>query len=208
MAIGPGSILEARVFQRLQGQQVLNVTHFEVLEEGAGVTTLTGFAQPFGELWYELFSEVQSNLLTYERVELYEVNGIEIDTYSWPTPPAGVQGGELLGTFEAVSVQLLRGSRATRHGWKRFAGVTEPMAVGGVLTAGLQVDYAVAASTMFNSIVNLQDAVIPSRFINVRAIIWGGNDPAYPLGRFSDIVSVQVKNLISTQNTRKIGRGS
>ncbi len=208
MPIGPSSIIEARVFQRLQGQQVLNVCHFEVLAEGSGVATLTAFAQPFAELWYDTFSGLQSNQLTYERVELLEVNGIDIDVYAWGTPPAGVQGGEILGTFEAVSVQLIRGSRATRHGWKRFAGVTEPMALGGVLTGALQADYAAAASTVFNSVVSLVDPITPSRYINMRGIIWGGNSPDYPLGRYSDIIGVQVKNLISTQNTRKIGRGS
>lgn len=204
MALTVDSILEHKMFANFAGQQVLNVTHYRVLALSAGVTTLSGFAQPLGVDFSDAFTPYQSSALTYIRSELLEVNGVDIDTFAYAPGVTGLVSGDYLPVYNAYGIRLNRTNRLTRNGQKRIAGVPEANSANGALPSAIQTALATEADALFAGDRVIVDPVDEDRSMFLRAIIWGGNDPAYPLGRFQFISGVTVNNLITTQNTRKI----
>lgn len=208
MAIGPDSIIQCRFFQEYLGQEVLNVQYYYLIAMETLADDLSDYCEPMFNLWRDALSPGQSNLLYYRRCELYEVNGLDYGIYASPTNQTGTQVGEPLPSFTSVSMQQVRQTRATRHGWKRFAGITENQVVGNTLTSPGLLTWQDIADGLFDGTFVLPSIEFPeTRSLTLRPIIWGGNDPRYPFGRYSDISSVVVKNVVTTQNTRKVGRG-
>lgn len=209
MPIGVSSIIQARLFQRVDNQVVLNVQHYMIEAMEVLSDDLSDYAEPMFTFWESTISPLQSVALTWERCELYEVNGLDFGIYAAPTPVPGEIGGNVNASFVAVSVQQVRASRATRHGWKRFSGVPETSTTGNILIPAMQAAWAAAAEDLFGGAFTLESSEFPeTRSITFVPIIWGGNDPGYPLGRYSYIEDVVVKQNITTQNTRKRNRGS
>jgi len=208
MAIGPDSIIQLKFFQELLGQQVLNVQYYVVVSETGAVTSLSGFAEAAYNLYTTTLDDLQSNQLIYRRVELYEVNGIEFDIYTPDVAETGNVGGEIMSSFNAISIRQVRNSRATRHGYKRLAGVSETIVANGQLTPTAFEAANIAGDILFHEPQTWVSVNEPTRSILVLPIIWGGNDPAYPLGRFSTVDAIVVNPWVSTQNTRKVGRGA
>lgn len=208
MALGVGSILEFRFFQTYLGQSVLNVQHYIVLAMEVLADDLSDYAQPMFDYWVSNLNAVQSNQLSYVRGEFYEVNGLDFGIYADPTPGTGIGTFEPLPSYVSVGVQHVRASRATRHGWKRFSGITEAQVDGNALTSAYLSAWQAAIDGLFPPNQELVSSEFPeTRSINVQPIIWGGNDPAFPLGRYSLIEESIVKPNVTTQNTRKAGRG-
>lgn len=217
MAIGAGSTIRFKVFQRVRDQQVLNVFFFDVVDvdPGATVPIPSWLARSFAQQYFAKIRPLQSNQLTYDRVEVDEVNGLDIGSWTFPDPSTGAVAFAALPPQDAISVQFVRGNRTTRHGWKRFAGVPETSTDNGIVTPGLQASWT---SVLHDALMPegfpvlrldiLNDEEEPAGFVDVRLIIWGGNDPGFPTGRKQNVVGFDVKPNISTQNTRKIGRGS
>lgn len=203
MPVDVSSILQFKLFQEFRGQQVLNVQHYLVLST-TEFGTLTGFANVLFNYWTDQLSPLVSEGLSYVRGELYEVNGLDFDVYVSSPPIVGVGTGDTLPPFNAVSVQQVRASRATRHGWKRFAGILEPQQDDGILLPANLTAWQQAMDVIFDEEVTYADPLTPTRTLTLAPIIWGGNDPAFPLGRYSLIAGVQVKEIVSSQNTRKI----
>lgn len=211
MPITVDSILQWKFYQELSGQQVLNVQYYVVAAEDFGVQTLSGFAQPLFELWTDNLAGVQSTSLFYRKGELYEVNGLEYDAFVPDNATTGTITGEHMPVMNAVSVQQVRATRVTRHGWKRFAGIPDVPSWGAnnSLTPTAIAAWEDAVTPLFGEAIVLnRQGSDPVQTITLIPIIWGGNDPGYPMGRYSLISGISVKANISTQNTRKIGRGS
>jgi len=208
MAIGVLSIIQHRFFQEYQSETLLNVQHYIIVAMETSSDDLADYAQPMFEHWSTALAPGQSNLCYSRRSELYEVNGLDYGVYAADTNVPGTQVGEPEPSFMSVSIQQVRQSRATRHGWKRFGGITENQVSGQALTsAGLSQWQDIAANLFpFNLTLNSQEFPA-TRSITFQPIIWGGNDPDYPTGRYSAISSYVVKNVVTTQNTRKAGRG-
>lgn len=208
MAIGVGSIVQHRFFQEYQGETLLNVQHYYITAMGTLADDLQDYAQPMFLHWSEALAPGQSNLCFSRRSELYEVNGLAYGVYASPTNDPGEQVGEPEPSFLSVSIQQVRQSRATRHGWKRFGGITENQVSGQTLTGPGFSQWQSIAAELFPPILTLDSQEFPeTRYISFQPIIWGGNDPDFPEGRYSAISSYVVKNVVTTQNTRKSGRG-
>lgn len=208
MPVGLDSILQWKFFQSMDSQEILNVQYYRVEDFQPTGSSLTGFARALFNLWYTNWDSVQSSRLTYVRGELYEVNGLAFDIYIPDVAPTGTRTGDSLPVQDALSIQQVRQSRATRHGWKRMAGMAEIFQANGVVDAGILTAAQEAATATFNSPIILTDDADPTHTMQLEGIIWGGNDPAFPLGRYSRILETRVNPRITTQNTRKVGRGS
>lgn len=204
MAIGAGSILMHKMFASLDGQQILNVQYYEVLSIVGAVTTLSGFALPFGEKFVDAFTPHQTTALSYVRTELYEVNGVEMDVYAFSPGVTGAVTGEYLPTFNCYAIRQNRSTRITRNGQKRIAGVPESAQANGVVGTSTINALATASNNLWVEEVLYDDDIQSGRQLIVQGIIWGGNDPAYPLGRYQGINSITVNNRVTSQNTRKI----
>lgn len=217
MAISPGSIIRFKNFHTFRDQEILNVSYFEVLAvDPGGVVAIPSYlAKGWGVKWFEALAGNFNVGLEFVRVEVDEVNGVDIGVYAYVNGEAGTVAGESMAPFDAVSVQFLRNDRTTRHGWKRFGAVPETFQAGGSLTSGAITQWTTDMQTLYYPnpvpIVTINqldpsDDVVGT--VDVRAIIWGGNSPSFPMGRYQPIAGFQVKPELSTQNTRKIGRGS
>lgn len=209
MPIGPGSIIEHRQFQQLLGQVVLNVQHYIILSMETIADDLADYAEPMYNRWANTLSPFQSAQLIHTRTELYEVNGLDFGIFASEDPTAGTETGDPLPSFNAVKVQLVRQTRATRHGWKRFAGLVETQVQGNSLTTGALTEIQNQVAALYPVNFTLDSVEFPTtRSITFQPIIWGGNDPDFPEGRFSAIANTVVANTITTQVSRKVGRGS
>lgn len=217
MAIGAGSTIRFKVFQRLREQQILNVYFFDVLAVSPGLTVPqpSFLAASFGEEYLATLRPLQSNQLIYDRVEVDEVNGTAIGSFIYPDPSTGAVNAASLPPMNAISIQLVRGDRTTRHGWKRIAGIPETATDNGVVTPSLQESWKAALLPILlpegvpvKRFDMVNDGGVPAGYVDARLIIWGGNSPSFPMGRKQNVQSLDVKPNITTQNTRKVGRGA
>jgi len=218
MPITDGSIIRMKVFQEMQGQQILNVMHYEVTGGDIPVTdpAIVDLCRGYMDVWVAPLRARVTTALTWNRVECEVLNTPWYGVYAYPTPLAGLSASDPLPIFNACSIQHVRSNKITRHGWTRLAGMTETDNQAG----NISLDWR-------NIVEDWADAVIRpavgAGFVNLplysasdeqygevacQNIIWGGNDPGFPLGRYQATGSYVVKARISTQNTRKIGSGS
>lgn len=218
MAISVGSIIQFKTFGLIRAQQIMNSWHYAVqaISPGSVVTVPSDLAYGFATKWREQFQPILANSYTFDRVEVEEVNGVAIGSYAYPAGTTGTLVQEAFPPQDAVSIQLLRGDRTTRHGWKRIAGIPETAAAAGLLTTSYQTLVQNAIRPM------IYPATVPPLVtvdlldsegedigtVDLRAIIWGGNSPSFPTGRYQVVQGFDVKPDITTQNTRKVGRGS
>lgn len=203
-----GSIWQLRLFQTLDSQQVLNVQHYRVESATPGIPTFDECAQIFAEQYFGELSGIQSAGLTYNRCELVELGGVDIGTYVYTDNEAGTVSGEYTSTFTSYGVRQVRSTRLTRHGQKRIAGVPEAAVINGLVSATVYNGLVLAAAALWDGFQTLEDPGAPGNHIVVAPIIWGGFDALYPDGRYNYISGVVVNTRVTTQNTRKVGRGA
>lgn len=209
MPIDVGSIIQYKHFQSYRGQQTLNVQHYVITAMESPADDLSDYTEVFFQTYSDAMRPQQVSGLTHVRGELYEVNGLDFGIYVPPTPEAGTVASDGMGTFVAVKIQQVRASRATRHGWKRVSGVPETSASNGQLIPANLTAWQGIADLLWLGTKTYESPVFPeTRSISFQPIIWGGNDPDFPLGRYSTIEDVAVSPELTTQNTRKIGRGA
>lgn len=202
MAAALNDVIRVTVNQTQNGQLVQNVYHYQVV-------TLTGLEGPYLEVvrdWMldEVLPpivEIQAAALNYDTMLIQNVtNGIDFLEYAWSTPYFGAQSVDALPPNSTYTFRLIRETLATRHGYKRFAGVAENMQANGVWTGSASlltdVEEALAADIQpAPSIVPLLAPVIVRK--DAEGVITAVNN----------IGSSDFRG-IGTQNTRKIGRGS
>jgi hypothetical protein len=213
MAIVDGEYLIFKHFQQQAGQQILNVFAYEVTDAADAVPdSYYGAARGFYFLFANTIRTLQTTALQHLRTECTPLVGIEQGIFANPTPVLGSDVGQPLPTMNAASIQLVRTTRLTRHGWKRFGGLTE----GGVTLN----DLTAASLAILNDVIT--DVMNPTG-VNFPQIDDGGNtigsfvavpvivgDPVPPATTFRiNLVSSCIpKSQVTTQNTRKVGRGS
>lgn len=218
MPIVNGSIIRMKVFQEMQGQQILNVMHYEAVGGDLPATDpqIVDLCRGYIDTWVGALRARTTTALTWNRVECEVLNTPWYGVYAYPTPIGGLSAGDPLPIFNACTIQHVRSNKITRHGWTRLAGMTEVDNQAGNISTDwrnmvsdwgdLIVRPEVGVSFVNLPLINSDDT--PYGEIAAQAIIWGGNDPGYPLGRYQPVSSYQIKTRITTQNTRKIGSGS
>lgn len=148
-------------------------------------------------------------------LELIKVENVsnEVDIYSKAYSLAGTAGtpGDALPPYVTYSVRQLRGSKVTRHGSKRFAGVPEGFQAAGVYTGGggspnQLVSFCSQAVTVDDGGGNtlFLDHVIVGRTL----VTPPEGAPYYDidLTKVNTVIGSDFRGL-STQNSRKFGRG-
>lgn len=218
MPVSAGDIIKFTVVGEQSGQQIVNTMHYLVLGSDAPVTDvqITGLCAGFGSLWRGLLSNRISVAFRWDRVLFEHVNGIEIGAYTFPANAIGGDATQMLPTFNAVGIQHVRANRVTRHGYTRIGGITEGDVDNGVLTSAALTTFQNFAAQFIRPVTGenilefeiLDGAEEVVNRLDAQNIIWGGNDPAYPTGRYQVPTGFDVRERITTQNTRKVGRGS
>jgi len=218
ISASPSQIIEATLhgFNSLSGN-VVNVFHFfptftvapTLQEYGAGIFAL--IVTPI--------LSVTSEDVTYDRIDVAQLNDEGIPVVGEPfVIPAGNGNGSLdaddqIPPFNAWTFKYVNAITGRRHGYKRFAGVTESNQVEGQPTSG-------ALGSLNSIAANLGDDLL------AYTIAGGLPDSPLALGtaipiilhrvlhgdvlnpvEYSEISAV-IFDHIGSQNTRKAGRGS
>lgn len=213
MPMENGDILIFKHFQELSEQEVLNVFTMRIIDiESGDPDNYYGVARGFYFIWANLIKTVQTTALSHLRTEVTELTGLEQGIYANPTPVIGTAVSPMLPTFNAASIQFIRASRLTRHGWKRIAGLTEGSVTLNDLTVDAidDINAAIAGALVVGGAVFPQidtDGDTVGEF-TIEPVIVGDPIPPSSLFRINSVNSVIVKPQVTTQNTRKVGRGS
>lgn len=137
-----GDIYEFTLRQRLLGQDVLNVFHYDVVADLGGGVTGNDLAY---WVWNQLdlqIKAIQSDSLTYVQMDCLQITG-GVTIGSYVIGEAGTETGTPVNpAFFAWGFRYNRASAASRHGYKRFAGVGE-----GYVDEGLPTAPAITAAT-------------------------------------------------------------
>jgi len=196
-----GDVYEILLGGHLFGQECLNVFHY-MKNTGTGEPSLETFLSVFKPEVVEEVAAMVSNQFTWDRLRIKDVNinGGEREELG-PFQTGGLTSAEDLPPFCAWSFLMQRFNRLTFHGHKRFAGVPEALQDDGIpvstaVTLAVDVSAALSATLTIGS--HTYSPCIYSRYFQ---------GELRPTPVVNPIVDAVFKG-ISTQNTRKFGRGS
>lgn len=211
MAVGLDDIIQITDFQTFLGQQILNVYFYRVMaipDSGTWPNPYDAFLGAFDSIVMDPVRNNQHTSLVHTVAVLKNLtNGVDIREYA--TGQAGLQGGDEEPSFTALGVRLVRSTALTRHGSKRFGGMPESAFTGNTINL---------APT---AIADFEDAcksnlIIPGTAVDGaepvivgRTLIPASDPPEYELDllKINVVADAQVI-AVTTQNTRKAGRGS
>lgn len=205
MAIG--DIYELIDIQILAGQQVLNVYHYKQLADPTIGTPIAALEGAFYTFIQSLAMPAQSTSLAHLGYRVTNLdNPDEFDVLV--STETGQVAGDCLPPFCAWAFRLNRATRSVRNGQKRVGGVPEAFQVNGVETAAaeaLLVPLGIAMGAIITEPVS-GGSFQPRILHKATEAGPGGVPPATPRADYA-ISSGQYTRL-STQNTRKFGRGA
>lgn len=110
------------------GRETHNVFHYRVASRDEGIT-YADVANHFEDWWTSKVAPIQSANAQLDLVEITNLtNGLDIHQSTFTTN--GLLSGDDLPSFCSWGFRLIRTTRLTRHGSKRFVGVIEAQTVG------------------------------------------------------------------------------
>ena len=207
--IGDSHVWKVLHFQsKSGGQQVLNVYHYHYPDLPL-VPGAQSIAEAFNDDIVPLVAACQSDTVLHERVAVEQLGSLT-DYYELATTvTTGDLTGESLPVFNALRLDYVRASKETRSGSKRIAGLIETWVSGDFLTATGATERAALASALGDmltvGIFTVEPVILGIRYVP-------DTDPKIPLPVsewvYNPISGVVVNSEITTQNSRKRGRGA
>lgn len=210
MAIGLGSLIDVQLRYNFQGQQMLNVFSYAVV-------TLTGIpsAVHYGEAWWNHVKTTTRAMQqsasgdTFYSVVVRELNNPTGEFGEFDIPAgerAGTRSaptqGAAMPPFTAAGARLTVSTRLTRPGQKRVPFLAEEDNASGVLQT--------AFKSLFQSWLNVITAPMtlgaPAAGVVLGPIITK-RDVTGTVVASQDVTGYVVNPYITTQNSRKFGRG-
>lgn len=184
-------------------QQVCNVMYYAV-GVWTGNIDLTDALEFVADSWFATLIELQSDQFQWVSAVLDNVTDpVEFANYAPIAPVQGLRLGDALPPYNAISIRQNRTSNLTRNGYKRIGGLAESSQSNGVLdtTSPSPAVWLAAKDLMINAVGNADFQFFPA--------IVGRNALGQPdLTRVNFPASTDIQLNVTTQNTRKIGRGS
>lgn len=211
MAITLGSLIEITNVGTILGQQTMNVWQYQV----DGSAFLVEPVQ-IAEAWW---NHVKATLRAipgsdftsmFLAVRITELNN-PVGDFAEYAVPIGERGGtrspgaaaDGMPQFSAVGVRLTVGTRLTRPGQKRFAGLVEGDQANGVLAAGIVTATNTAMAVMSAPMI----LGAPAATIVLNPIVTR-RDAAGSVVEHQPVIGWVTNPNVTTQNSRKIGRGA
>lgn len=211
MAIGLGGLVEISNRGTINGQQVMNVWQYRV---GAFPGTVT--AAQLGEAWWNHVKTTLRAIPTttaataFQSVIVRDLSSLTGDYGEYAVPSGERAGTRAAGSepsplpvFNAAGVRLVVATRETRPGQKRFAGLTETDNDNGQLQtaalAALNAHFAVAVPNMTLG--------APAALVVLKSVVVRKGPDGLPVSS-QDVVGYVINPYMTSQVSRKIGRGS
>jgi len=215
-----GDLYELSLKAQMSGQECFNVFHF--WQELDFVTTYTTVAQVLAENWYDqIFPSIQA--IASEDVFYSEVGVRNLfsqsDQFSLAISDYGsgaTGGAQTLPTFNAFAFTLLPDTPVVKPGGKRFVGVPEVCQSDGVIdSAGYITTLQACEDALIEPVtvgLVIQDPVfVPVLVKRVRSGSPGAYEYRLPETTleavFSRVIVAAFNSLITSQISRKVGRG-
>lgn len=206
MSFVAGDIVQLTLYALYNSVISTNVFHYQVISpqvEYFPDTVLDAFITDVITPAQGLFASSMS----FTQVALKNLtNGIDIGAKNYTVN--GSVSGEGLPPFACYGYRLNRTNALTRHGHKRFMGIPESMQGGGTIAAGALTLANGLATRMAEHLI--EDAQSNRNFDFAPVIIGrdldAGGSYVLNLAKVNPVQSGQYVS-ISTQNTRKFGRG-
>ncbi len=211
MAIALNDKIRMVLSGKVLGEQWQNVLHWSVNSPAA--STYAEFAEAwwldFGDLWQNTCSPTTGIL----SVEVYD-NEDPLGEYGFYAPPVidntGIRTGEQSAPFLATGVKWNVATRATKPGSIRLPGLTETdMLSGGQISTA----YATAVQAYADAMVaGLSFGLLGAG--GAVLVVYGAPHaastrfPARATGVYNTVISATVNELVTSQVSRKYGRGS
>lgn len=213
-----GDVYELVDVQALRGQQVLNVYFYQVRE--TFVTTRPTIAEVLANNWTGQIlpdlTAVQTEDLVHTSVRVRNLYNAA-DTFELLMSAAGDDSNPTDSNFDAYPFQMQGETHAVRKGAKRIAGVSDGANADGIVTDPATLALLDSIATSMSAPVQvgtliLTDTFFPVLVKRVRSGVAGAYEYRLPEtsgeGVVTTIINVLFDVLISTQNSRKIGRGA
>jgi hypothetical protein len=182
-------------------QLVINSYHY-ALNSGSAPVTLNALAADFASVVIQPVRAIQTTAMLWESVLVQDVDPTGLAfTLTFSPAEAGNVSDESLPPFACWSFLMVRHNRSTFNGHKRFAAIPETWQSEGVISAGHTTAIGNVQTALAASINAGSGTYIPV----IYSTILNGVLRATPLVNLID--SAQFKG-ITSQNTRKFGRGS
>lgn len=210
MSIQIGALLEVSVAGLNTGGQAMNVWQYEVTNT---MTTITG--ENVAEAWWNHVKVKYRAIATayydalFRTVLVRELNAPTGAYGTYSIPLAEQAGTRSMGSspqglppFCAVAARLNVGTRVTRPGQKRFAGLLEIDQDNGLLASSVA---SVAQDTM-DFMIQSMTLGVPAATMVLKPVVCR-KDAVGTVTAHQGIESASIGLYVSTQNSRKFGRG-
>lgn len=198
-----GNVLQLIDRQITLAQECINVYYFEIVSDATGGTNSETLASAFISATLPDLLAIQSIECTHTEINVKNLNDpTDFHTTILTTANQGSVSGDCMPPYVAWSFQFVRGSLASRHGWKRISGVPESGNFNGVAAAAFTAPLTAVANAMAANL--LEGGGSGSYVPRIARLEYTGgvliNVDTFP------ITGVAYRS-ITTQNTRKFGRG-
>lgn len=199
-----GDVVRIGVLQRVQGVNARNVFHYEITQTD-GNATADELLAAFQNAVVAPLAAIQSTSVEYRTLTVDNLtDGLSFGERALFSVEGNV-GGPPHPTTVAFGFRLLRGSKLTRSGFKRFVGVVEDQTGGNVYQPAFL--SGVELSAVIDALGQPVVSGAPGVDLSMRPVIVGKNRPT-PLGFvFQPVVGVEFQDIVTTQVSRKPGRG-
>ncbi len=204
--VGSGSLFEIVDFQQRAADQILN-RYWYYASNPPDFAAASDVANQFEFIFQVWLPPVQPDVISHTIIRVDEVTS----STNFLERPSAIPDGTLippeLASYQCAGIRLLRTSKETRSGWKRIAAGNED-AIGGNNWGG-------AFQALLDNLAGvMNDPLIVGAAVCNPVIVRKTVDPV--TGElepptdwiFNLIASAEAKTFVTTQNTRKVGRGS
>lgn len=203
MLINVGSIIRMTVHYRQFNVDIYNMLHYLVNNVTETNIFTIDHAATWADKWFQAVKTSMCNTVNFLDVHVDEVNGIGFVDWAYPPSVTGTQAAQGLPTTTPYSIRKVRPSRLTRNGWIRLPGANEATVNGN--------EVAPTTRTVLNT--NLTPLLVDELYVGIDAegtdaiglsgIIWAGNAPGYPMGKYQQIAAIDTRSLIGSQDSRR-----
>lgn len=201
-----GDLIQITSCSTIMSQQACNVFYFAVAA-WTGNMTIAEVLEYWDENHLKAVIEDMVPALLPDTITWRNLDNTA-EIVSVPMTSVGANTGDSAGPFVAFSARLYGGTAETRSGWKRFAGVNEAGVTNGELTSGTLALFQSALDVLFADVTAPTGPGSSADAWLINTIVGRTPTGELDLSRAQPIVDVVAQPRITTQNTRKVGRGS
>lgn len=201
-AVGSGSLFRVKDFQSRGGEEFLNV-YFYWGANGPGSMSAESLAVVFQATFGMHIANIQPTNITHTVIDVEEVTTIDNFYVAPSVMPPGALVGSFLANFVAASIRLIRSTKETRGGWKRYVAGVEEDITGNAWSAAFMANLDILAANLPNTLSIAGGVVYPVIVRQTRNPVTGELLPP-DQWIYNIVASAEGKSLVTTQNSRKI----